>query len=106
MTREIAAHCDPVVRTSSHVGAAMAVHRAVPALGLVELLERAARSGPASRALEHARDCAHCGVGQLCETGEPLAKQIMPSPARTRGWLALRSAVAEARARKQGEGAA
>ena len=104
MTREITAHHDPVVRTSSHVGAAMAVHRAVPALGLVELLERAARSGPASRALEHARDCADCGVGDLCQVGERLAKKITPT--RTRAWLALRAAdVARARARTR-EGAA
>jgi len=58
-------------------------------------------------ALEHARSCAHCGVGHLCETGERLATQIAPPPARTRGWLALRAAdVAAARARKQREGAA
>jgi len=55
-----------------------------------------------SRALEHARDCAHCGIGQLCETGERLATQITPTPARTRGWRALRAAaVAEAEARQR-----
>jgi hypothetical protein len=102
MSREIVARHDPVVLTSPHIGAALAVHRAAPALNLVELLERAAQPGPVSRALEHARGCAHCGVGQLCETGERLAAQIAPPPARTRGWRALRAAaVAEAEARKR-----
>jgi len=106
MTREIVAHHDPVVLTSPHVNAAMAVHRAIPVLSLVELLERAAQPGPASRALDHARDCAHCGVDQLCSAGLALASQIPLPPARTRGWRALRSAdVAQARARKR-EGAA
>lgn len=69
---------------------------------LVELLERAAQPGPVRRALEHTRGCAHCSDNQLCETGERLASKIKPSPARTRGWLALRSAaVAQARARKR-----
>jgi hypothetical protein len=62
MTRELAAHHDPVVLAAPHVGAA--------------------HPGPVRRALK-------------------------PSPARTRGWLALRAAdVAAARARKQREGAA
>lgn len=105
MSREIAAHHDPIVLTSPHAGWALAVHRAVPGLSLVELLTRAAQPGAASRALEHARDCADCGVGQLCSAGFALASQITP-PTRTRGWRALRSAaVAEARAR-QGKGAA
>jgi hypothetical protein len=107
MTREIVAHHDPMVQTSLHVNVAQAVHRAIPALSLVELLERAAQPGPASRALEHARDCAYCGADQLCETGERLAKQIKPSPNRTKAWRAVRSAaVAQARARKQREGTA
>jgi hypothetical protein len=105
MTREIVAHHDPVVLTAPHAGWTLAVHRAAPMLSLVELLERAAQPGPVSRALEHVRDCAHCGIGQLCETGERLATQITPPPARTRGWRALHSAaVAQARARKR-EGA-
>jgi len=81
MTR--VAHHDPVVLTSPHAGWALAVHRAVPTLSLVELLDRAAQPGPVSRALEHVRDCAHCGVGELCATGERLAAQVAP-PARTR----------------------
>jgi len=106
MTREIVAHHDPMVLAAPHVGWALAVHRAVPTLSLVELLDRAAQPGPVNRALEHARGCAHCGIGQLCETGERLAAQIAPPPARTRGWRALRSAdVAQAQARKR-EGAA
>jgi hypothetical protein len=106
MTREIVAHHDPRVQTSLHVGAAQAVHRSVPTLTLVELLDRAAQPGPVSRALEHVRACAHCGVGQLCETGERLAAQIAPPPARTRGWRALRAAdVAQAQARKLEGGA-
>jgi hypothetical protein len=96
------AHHDRAVLTSPYVGWALAVHWAVPALNLVELLERAAQPGPVRRALEHARGCAHCGIGQLCETGERLATQITPPPARTRGWRALRSvAVAEAQARQR-----
>ena len=102
MTREIVAHQDPVVLAAPHVGWALAVHRAVPVLSLVELLERATQPGPVSRALEHARGCAHCGIGQLCETGERVAAQIAPTPARARGWLAVRSAaVAQALARKR-----
>jgi hypothetical protein len=106
MTRQIVAHHDPVVLAAApHVGWALAVHRAVPALSLIELLERVAQPGPASRALEHARACAHCDDTQLCEAGERLAKQITPPP-RTRAWLALRAAaVAQARARTR-EGAA
>jgi hypothetical protein len=107
VTREIVAHHDPRVQTSLHVGAAQAVHRAVPTLTLVELLDQAAHPGPVSRALEHVRDCAHCGIGDLCATGERLAAQIAPPPTRTRGWRTLRaSAVAEAEARKREEGAA
>src|SRR5260370_23128847 len=70
MTREIVAHHDPRVLAAPDVGWALVVHRAVPVLSLVELLERAAQPGPVSRALEHARGCAHCSIGQLCETGQ------------------------------------
>jgi len=106
MTREIVSHHDPAVLAFPHVNAAMAVHRAAPMLSLVELLTRAAQPGPVSRALEHARDCAHCGVDQLCAVGLALTSQITPKLTRTRGWRDLRSAdVAQARARKR-EGAA
>ena len=102
MTRETVAHHDPVVQTSLHVNAAMAVHRSIPELSLVDLLERAAHPGPVSRALEHVHGCADCGVGRLCSAGLALASQIMPTPARTRGWRALRGTdVAQARARKR-----
>jgi hypothetical protein len=105
MTREIVARHDPAVLTSPHINAAMAVHRVVPMLTLVELLERAAHPGPVRRTLEHVHACSHCGVDQLCSAGRALASQITP-PARTRGWRALRSAdVARAQARKR-EGAA
>jgi hypothetical protein len=107
MTRQIVAHHDPLAVTSPHIGAALAVHRAAAALSLVELLTRAAQPGPARRALEHAHDCVHCGVGHLCPVGLALASKLKPNPTRTRAWLALRSAaVAEARAQKQREGAA
>jgi hypothetical protein len=106
MSRQLAAHHDPRVLTSPHIGAALAVHRAVPTLNLVELFDRAAHPGPARRALEHARDCAHCGVDHLCSTGLALAAQITLPLARTRGWRALRAAgVAQAEARKREEGA-
>jgi hypothetical protein len=76
MTREIVARHDPVVLTSPHVGAALAVHRAIPALSLVELLEQAARSGPVNRAVEHAYTCRDCRVGTLCAVGARLAQAI------------------------------
>jgi hypothetical protein len=76
MTRELTAHHEPAVLSSPHVGGALAVHRATPGLSLVELLERAGRSGAARRAVEHGRDCATCGVGRLCETGARLARKI------------------------------
>jgi hypothetical protein len=57
-------------------GAALAVHRAAPGLSLVELLERAARSSSARRALEHARGCGACQVGSLCPAGARLARAI------------------------------
>jgi hypothetical protein len=84
MTREIAAHHAQGVLASPHVGAALAIHRAAPGLSLVELLERAGRPGPASRAIEHARECAGCRIGALCPTGQRLARQIRPSRPRPR----------------------
>ena len=100
MSRDVAAHHHPAVLRSPHAGWALALHRVAPTLSLVELLERAGEAGPARRAIEHARECADCGVGQLCETGEKLAKKI--TGRRKRSWLALRAAdVAQARARKR-----
>ncbi len=84
MTRELAAHHDPAVLGSAHVGAALAIHRAAPGLTLVELLKRAARSGPARRAVEHARACTGCRTEALCPTGQRLARQIRPSRRRLR----------------------
>ena len=82
MTRELAAHHDPAVLASADVGAALAIHRAAPGLSLVELLERACRPGPASRAVEHARECIGCRPDALCPTGQRLARQIRSSCAR------------------------
>jgi hypothetical protein len=78
MTRELAAHHDPAVLRSPHLGAALTIHRAAPALSLVEPLERAGRSGPARRAVEHARKCAGCRPEALCSNGQPLTRQIQP----------------------------
>ena len=76
MPRELAAHHAPAVLTSPHVEAALAVHRAALAFSLVELLKRPARSGPARRAIKHARDCGNCGLGALCPAGARLARAI------------------------------
>lgn len=76
MTRELTAHHDPAVLSSPYVAGALALHRATPGLSLVELLECAGRPGPVRRAVDHGRDCATCGVGRLCETGERLARKI------------------------------
>lgn len=76
MPREVLAHHDVVVLGCPHVGAAMAVHRAAPGLSLVGLIERAARSSPASRAIEHAHTCSDCRVDGLCPTGARLARAI------------------------------
>lgn len=84
MTREFAAHHDPTVLSSPHVGAALAIHRAAPGLSLVELLERAGRPGPASRAIEHAGACTGCRTEAFCPTGQRLARQIRPSRRRPR----------------------
>jgi hypothetical protein len=84
MTRELAAHHDPAVLRSPHLGAALTIHRAAPALSLVELLERAGRSGPARRAVEHARACAGCWPEALCPIGQRLARQIQLSRPRLR----------------------
>jgi hypothetical protein len=84
MTRELAAHHAPVVLNSPHLGAALTIHRAAPGLSLVELLERAGRSGPARRAVEHARKCAGCRPEALCPTGQRLGRQIQPRRRRPR----------------------
>lgn len=76
MSREIAASHDPAVLSCLHLGAALVVHRAAPALSLVELLERAARSGPASRAIKHARGCGDCRIDTLCPPGAGLVRTI------------------------------
>ena len=82
--RELAAHHDPTVVNAPHVAAALAIHRVAPGLSLVELLERAGRSGPASRAVEHARACTGCRTEALCPAGQRLARQIRPSRPRPR----------------------
>jgi hypothetical protein len=82
VTRELAAHHDPAVLRSPHVGAALAIHRAAPGLSLVELLERAGRPGPARRAVEHAHECTGCRPESLCPTGQRLVRQIRPSRGR------------------------
>jgi hypothetical protein len=92
VTRELAAHHDPSVLTSPHVGAALAIHRAAPGLSLVELLERAGRPGPARRAVEHARECAGCRTEALCPTGQRLARQIRASRRRPRRTASRQSA--------------
>lgn len=76
MTRELAAHHAPAVLRSPHVAAALALHRLAPELSLVELLKRAGRPGPASRAIEHTGGCDACKLGALCSTGARLARAI------------------------------
>lgn len=76
MTRELAAHHNPAVLTSPHVGAALVVYRAAPGLSLIELRARGARPGPANRAIKHARGCGECRLGALCPAGGRLARAI------------------------------
>jgi hypothetical protein len=106
MTRELAGWQDPDTM-SPDFAAALILHRAVPGFSVSGLCRQAQGPGPARRATEHVLGCAACGAGQLCETGERLAKKLKGSQNRTRAWLGLRSAaVAEARAQKRREGAA
>jgi len=106
MIREIVGWQDPDTM-SPDFAAVLILHRAVPGFSVSELCRQAKGTGTTRKALTHVLGCAACGAGQLCETGERLVSQIKPSPSRTRGWRALRSAaVAEARARKQREGEA
>ncbi len=105
MTREITAHHDTATLGSPAIAPALILHRFTPVWSVPELVAQASLGGLVSRALDHARDCVHCGVDQLCSAGLALVSQITP-PTRTRGWRALREAgVAQARA-KQRKGAA
>ena len=79
MTREIFAHHDPAVLTSSHLAAALRLHSLVPALSLVELLERAARKGREQTALTHAARCTRCRTDALCSAGLALVAKIRPT---------------------------
>jgi hypothetical protein len=74
--RQLAAHHDPAVLASPHLTAAFAIHRAAPALSLMELLEHAVHSGPASRAIEHANECGQCRLSALCPDGARLTRAI------------------------------
>jgi hypothetical protein len=82
--RELVAHHNPAVLTPPHVSAVLAVHQAVPALSLIDLLAHATRPGPASRAIEHAHECGECRLSALCPAGELLARAIGPRRPRWR----------------------
>jgi hypothetical protein len=83
MTHELADHHDPETLTPDFA-AALTVHRSVPALSIAELCRQAMRRGSVQRVVRHVGRSKRCNVGQLCPTGERLAKKIGPTRKRRR----------------------